>query len=111
VLTFDKTAVADGVWQGTVGGDIVGTLETHLTDRQVTGSIWHVRFDWIITAGSHSFVADLRGTLDTVTGAVVMDGRVVDGYLQGARVHEEGQLVDPAVSRFQGTIRVAGPRL
>jgi hypothetical protein len=35
-----------------------------------------------------------------------MDGTVVDGFLQGAQVHEEGQLVDPATLGFEGTIRV-----
>jgi hypothetical protein len=41
-----------------------------------------------------------------VTGAVIMNGTVVDGFLQGAQVHEEGQLVDAATLRFEGTIQV-----
>jgi hypothetical protein len=105
-LSFDKTAVADGVWQGTIDGDITGTLETRLTERRISGPIWHVRFDWIISAGDQSFVADLRGTLNNNTGAVVMNGTVVEGYLLGARVHEEGQLVDAATLQFQGSIRL-----
>ena len=105
-LSFDKTAFADGVWQGTVDGDITGTLETRLTERRISGPIWHVRFDWTITAGDQSFVADLRGTLNNNTGAVVMNGTVVEGYLLGARVHEEGQLVDAATLQFQGSIQV-----
>jgi hypothetical protein len=117
-LTFDKAAVDPnnpGVWVGTVAGDIAGTLETRLTALRVTGSIWHVSFEWIISAGEESFVATLRGTLNNETGAVVMNGTVTEGYLLGARVHEEGQLVDPSTLRFQGTIRVtdaaAGPRV
>ena len=44
-----------------------------------------------------------------------MSGTVVDGFLLGARVHEEGLLVDAARLRFQGTIEVMpatamGPR-
>jgi hypothetical protein len=35
-----------------------------------------------------------------------MNGTVVDGFLQGAQVHEEGQLVNAATLRFEGTIRV-----
>jgi hypothetical protein len=35
-----------------------------------------------------------------------MDGTVVKGYLEGAQVHEEGQLVDPAILRFQGSIQI-----
>ena len=71
-----------------------------------SGQIWHVEFDWIITAGAKSFTAHLSGILDTQTGQVVMNGTVVDGFLQGAQVHEEGQLVDAATLRFEGTITV-----
>jgi hypothetical protein len=35
-----------------------------------------------------------------------MNGRVIKGYLEGARVHEKGQLIDPATLRFGGTIRI-----
>jgi hypothetical protein len=35
-----------------------------------------------------------------------MNGTVVDGYLYGAQVHEEGQLLDAATLRFEGTITV-----
>jgi hypothetical protein len=106
-LTFDKSAVAEGVWEGTVAGDIEGDLRTELKRRRVSGPIWHVTFDWIVTgAGERSFVARLRGTLDTRTGEVAMRGRVIRGYLRGARVREEGRLVDPATSRFVGSIRI-----
>ena len=58
-----------------------------------------------MTAGQ-SFVADLAGVLNIETGAVVMNGTVVEGYLLGAQVHEEGQLIDADTLRFQGTIQV-----
>jgi hypothetical protein len=105
-LSFDKSAVAPGIWQGTVDGDISGDLTTVLTDLRITGPIWHVRFDWIVSAGDSSFVADLSGILNTETGVVVMDGTVVDGFLVGAQVHEDGQLVDPDTLRFQGSIQL-----
>ena len=35
-----------------------------------------------------------------------MNGTVVEGYLLGAQVHEEGQLIDADTLRFQGTIQV-----
>ena len=38
--------------------------------------------------------------------AVVMGGTVTEGYLLGARVHQTGQLVDAATSRFTGSITV-----
>jgi hypothetical protein len=68
--------------------------------------IWHVTFDWRIEAGPSSFTARLSGILNTTTGAVVMDGTVVTGYLLGARVHEEGQLIDPTDLEFAGSIRI-----
>jgi hypothetical protein len=105
-LTFDKTATAPGVWHGTVAGDIDGNLTTELLALDVTGPIWHVTFDWIIDAGPSSFTARLSGVLNTKTGGVVMNGTVVSGYLLGAQVHEEGQLVDPATLEFVGSIRL-----
>ena len=123
---FDPTN--PGVWVGTVAGDITGTLQTRMTDLQVSGPIWHARFEWTITAADtfasrpgapldvhssqttmttgQSFVADLSGVLNIETGAVVMNGTVVEGYLLGAQVHEEGQLIDADTLRFQGTIQV-----
>lgn len=105
-LTFDKSAVAAGVWEGTVGGDVDGDLTTILTALQVSGPIWLVEFDWIVDAGAQSFTAHLSGILNTETGSVVMNGEVVEGWLLGAQVHEEGQLVDADTLRFQGTIQV-----
>lgn len=109
-LTFEKEAIEVGVWEGSVSGDVDGDLRTVLTSctgpNPCSGTVWHVEFDWIIDAGAQSFTAHLRGVLNTRTGAVVMNGTVVDGYLQGARVHEEGHLVDAAIMRFEGSIHV-----
>jgi len=109
-LTFEKAAVGPGMWEGTVSGDIDGDLTTVLTwctgPKPCSGTIWHVEFDWIITAGAESFTAHLTGVLNTSTGTVVMNGTVVAGFLQGAQVHEEGQLVNAATLGFEGTIRV-----
>jgi hypothetical protein len=105
-LTFDKAAVAAGVWEGTVSGDIEGTLRTVLLALDETGPILQVTFDWTIGSGDRSFTARLDGVLNMQTGSVVMDGTVTQGYLLGARVHETGQLVDSAKSRFTGSITV-----
>ena len=105
-LVFDKTAIAPGVWHGTVSGNIDGALTTELLSLESTGSIWHVTFDWIVDAGPSSFTARLSGILNLDTGAVVMNGNVVSGYLVGAQVHEEGQLIDPPSGRFVGSIRL-----
>lgn len=107
-LTFEKSSIEEGIWEGTVEGDIEGDLRTELTELRESGNVWHVRFAWIITADDpgESFTADLSGILNLNTGRVVMNGRVVDGYLEGARVHEEGQLVDPGNFGFEGLINI-----
>ena len=108
-LDFSKHTVAPGVWQGTVSGDIDGGLTTRAIAVDDSEAVWRVTFDWIVDAGSQSFTARLSGTLDSLTGAVAMKGRVVEGYLDGSKVREEGQLVDPSTLAFQGTIRVNRP--
>lgn len=109
-LTFSKSmSTTPMVWQGSVNGDVAGTLETRLLNLRVSGNIWHVEFDWVVTGANphQSFTARLTGILNLKTGKVVMNGAVIDGYLDGAQVHEEGLLVDPAASKFEGTIRIA----
>lgn len=105
-LQFDKQGGAGGIWNGTVSGDVEGSLTTQLLSLEPAGPILKVRFAWIVSAGAQSFTAVLDGTLNTLTGQVEMDGRVVNGRLAGAQVHEEGQLVDPQLGRFQGTITI-----
>ena len=106
-INFAK-ADPDGnlVWNGTVSGDVNGALETVLLEARQSGPILHVVFDWIVT-GDCSFTARLKGTLHTQTGKVIMNGKVIEGCLQGAQVHEQGQLIDPANAGFEGTIRIA----
>jgi hypothetical protein len=108
LITFDKVLAEEGVWEGTVTGEVVGDLRTELRDVRETGKIWHVEFDWIVTADDEakSFTARLNGILNNNTGSVVMNGTVIDGWLKGARVHEEGQLTDPVELRFEGTIKI-----
>lgn len=106
-ISFDKSMVDPaGVWEGTVTGDVAGDLTTNLLSLEVTGAVWHVTFEWIVTAGDQSFVATTEGILNTTTGRVVMNGAVDSGWLQGARIHEEGQLINPATNRFQGEITI-----
>lgn len=107
-LTFSKQSSGSGTWEGTVSGDLEDQLTTILTDLRVSGPIRHVEFDWIVdaTGDANDFTAHLSGILNTETGSVVMNGTVVEGWLLGAQVHEEGQLVDPATLAFEGTIRI-----
>ena len=105
-LTFSKQLSGPGVWSGAVAGDIEGALTTRLISIDDHKPVNRVTFDWIVDAGERSFTARLHGTLDTLTGAVEMKGRVVEGYLEGSQVREAGQLVDPATLAFEGTIDV-----
>ena len=105
-LTFQKAASGEGTWAGTVDGDVQGNLETVLLTIDNSVPVWDVEFDWIIDADDRSFTARLNGTLNSETGAVVMDGEVIEGWMLGARVHEEGQMVDPETSAFEGVIEL-----
>lgn len=107
VLSFDKADPdGDGVWHGNVAGAFSGVLTTSPTAIDDSHPVWKVAFEFMIEAGERSMILALEGILNTNTGAVVMNGVVTDGYLVGARVHEQGQLVDAAASRFQGSIRI-----
>lgn len=106
-LSFEKCPSGEGTWAGTVAGDVTGTLMTVLNSAEASDGILHVNFDWVVGAGTQSFTANLDGTLSTKTGRVVMNGTVVDGWLEGARVHEQGRLApDLGENCFRGSIRV-----
>jgi hypothetical protein len=105
LISFDKSTSGPGTWSGSVSGDVEGDLSTTLLSVTETGVIWHVTFDWEVD-GDVSFTARLSGTLNTKTGHVVMNGRVIEGAYLDAVVHEEGQLIDPATLHFQGLIRI-----
>lgn len=108
-ISFSKSLVEEGVWEGTVSGDVDGSLQTKLLEVREAGPIWHVVFDWIITdteGDEQNFTARLNGILNNNTGRVVMNGTIIDGWLEGSRVHEEGQLVDPDQLGFDGTIQI-----
>ncbi len=109
-LMFDKTAVSDRVWIGTVSGDITGTLVTTMIAADRSKPIWDIELYWIILADdpSQSFVARLTGTLNTETGAVAMTGTVDEGFNVGATVEEAGQLQNAETSNFTGTIVLSG---
>lgn len=106
MLMFEKSLLSEGVWTGGVSGDITGDLKTELLDLRVAGPVWHEVFNWLIEADEKSFTAQLSGTLNNNTGKVVMNGTVIDGWLKGAQVHEQGQLTDPDNLGFEGIIQI-----
>lgn len=92
-LTFEKAVSGPGTWEGTVGGDATGTIETLLTSVNEAGSVWHVTFDWQVGLdGGDRIVAQVEGIINLNTGRVVMNGEILDGYLVGSRIHVEAQL-------------------
>lgn len=99
---------ANFVFEGSVSGGVTGDLTSRLVSlNEVSGPIYHVTFDWIVSAGSDSFTTRTSGIWNTLTGQVVMNGNVISsGYLSGAQVHEEGQLVDARTLTFQGFLRL-----
>ena len=109
-VTFDKHLVdaATLTFAGTTGGDAPGTLVSQLVSiDDISGPVYHVTFDWFISAGAKSFDARTSGIWNTKKGLVTMNGTVTShGYLAGAQVHEQGELVDPDTLEFQGVIQV-----
>lgn len=103
-LSFDKSAVSEGIWEGLVTGDVSGALRTELTGIRTVGPLWFVEFNWIVDAGDQSFTVAATGTLNTLNGTAVMTGRVVEGEWLGATMYEQGQMIDPATGHFEGTI-------
>lgn len=49
----------------------------------------------------------MRGAMLVLKAPLAVAGGrdLVDGFLEGANVHDQGQLVDAAALRFQGSIR------
>ncbi len=109
-VTFQKHVVDPSAltFEGTTGGAVPGVLTSFASGPVWTsGSVIHfTSFDWVVSAGDESFTARTSGIFNTKTGAVIMNGKVVSGFLEGARVHEEGQLVDAATFSFEGVIQI-----
>ncbi len=68
-----------------------------------------------VRAGEKSFTAHIYGKQDNIAGTAVLDGTIVDGWMEGARVHVTFVIVngcgEPGVFNnrcFQGTIRILG---
>jgi hypothetical protein len=114
-VTFAKDLDAEAstptflVWRGTVGGAAAGSLvsSSDLTREgtRAAGKTLHAWLRWEIDAGDRSFVAETYGVVNFSNGVVRTNGRVVEGWQAGARVHQEGQL-DLATLSAQGILRI-----
>lgn len=104
VLEFEKQWAALDYYVGTVEGG--GTIEMTLFDKSVIGNTQHFSATVEVNSASRSFTALVSGQINFSTGRVVLNGSVTSGWLAGARVQEESQLVDPDTGRFIGTIQI-----
>jgi hypothetical protein len=110
VLSFEKQgSVIDSHYVGTIAGG--ATIDMQLSDESFTGNVQHftatVELEW---PDGRDLSALLEGRFNGSTGKTVLNGEVVSGWLQGARVHEEGQLVAfngvTMVATFRGTVQL-----
>jgi hypothetical protein len=100
---------------GVVGGDIVGQFGGAVLQAtpDATGRFMRLRAIYIVVAPdpSRSLIIRVNGAQDNQAGTAVLDGRVVDGPLTGARAHAEYKVIkscsqSPDQMCFQGTIRI-----
>ena len=97
---------------GVVGGDIVGKFGGAVYDRTVDGNLVHLDAIYVVIAPdpAKSFTAHVEGTEDLSTLKAVLDGRVVDGFMNHAHVHVQFDVITctqaPNGTCFQGTISV-----
>ena len=99
---------------GVVGGDITGTFGGAALEAtpDATGRFVHLKAIYIVIAAdpAQSFTAEVEGVQDNQTGTAVLDGNVIDGQLDHARVHAQYKVISctqaPGGTCFQGTISV-----
>ena len=113
VIPFEKQlvgSVEDGpegpanYYVGTTGDD--GTVEMWVYGSRVVGGVQHFTATLKLSIGGKSLTAVLDGRFNSSTFRVVLNGRVTEGWLAGAQVHEESELVGFDPLTFAGTIRL-----
>ncbi|HVL54537.1 MAG TPA: hypothetical protein VM344_09805 [Vitreimonas sp.] len=104
VLEFEKQWAGPDYYVGTIDGG--GTIEMWLYDKSVIGKTQHFSARVDVTLPGRSFSADVSGHYTFSTGRVVLTGTVTSGWLAGAQVVEQSQLVDPTTGSFIGTVRI-----
>lgn len=112
VIPFEKHAVGPGHYVGTAGDG--GTIELQVYDSRFTGGDPETSDHWVqhfkatlqLTVGGQSLTAALDGQFNFTTRQTVLDGVVLDGWLSGAQVHEEGKVTGFSPLTFVGTVRL-----
>ena len=112
-VTFTKWITTYPALAGVTGGDAAGTFVGEVLSFTPfdNGVIADVRARYEVVAGAHSFIAEIEGKQNNKTATAVLNGVVTEGWLVGARVHVEFEVISgcagqPAGPCFQGTIRV-----
>ena len=101
---------------GVVGGDIVGQFGGAVLSAtpDATGRFVHLTAIYIVVAPNpaQSLTIHVEGVQDNQSGTAVLDGRVIDGSLAGARAHAQYKVISctqsPDHTCFQGTISIRG---
>jgi hypothetical protein len=104
VIPFEKHWVGPGHYVGTACGD--GTIDMQISDSSVTGNVQHFTATVQLVCEAGALTAVLDGSFNFSTGKTVLNGTVVSGWLAGAQVHEEGQLVAFDPLTFVGTVQL-----
>jgi hypothetical protein len=105
VIPFEKHWVGPGHYVGTACDG--GAIDMQLSNSSVTGDVQHFTATVQLSCPARgASTAVLDGRFNFTSGRTVLNGSVVDGWLAGAQVHEEGQLVDLDPLTFVGTVRL-----
>lgn len=104
VIPFEKHWIGPGHYVGTACDG--GTIDMQLSNSSVTGDVQHFTAIVQLACGERALTAVLAGSFNFSTGKTVLNGAVVDGWLAGAQVHEEGQLVGLDPLTFAGTVQL-----
>jgi hypothetical protein len=103
-ISFEKHSVEPGHYVGTTGDG--GSIEMWVSNSSVTGNMQHFDVTISATVADGSFTAELDGTFNFSTARTLLNGTVTEGWLEGAQVHEQGQLVAVDPLTFIGTLRL-----
>jgi hypothetical protein len=104
VIPFEKHSVGPGHYVGTACDG--GTIDMQLSNSSVAGNVQSFTATVQLALPGRSLTAVLDGSFNFSTGKTVLNGVVVDGWLAGAQVHEEGQLVGLDPVTFVGTVQL-----
>jgi hypothetical protein len=104
-IPFDKHyGAALGYYVGTACDG--GTIAVRVLESHATGQVQHLTAQFDVTIGTRLFTAILNGDFNSVTRRTLLNGTITSGWLQGAQVHEQGQLVNPDTGHFVGELRL-----